>query len=257
MGSAFATGDVMAFHFGIALAWLASGRPPRKLLLGLAVLFAIGGLSSGQFSSVIGLLVVAGAVGLVTGTLTRVVVGLLPAALLAGLLLQPVIENRLAGFSSSGGLPPSWLGRLKNIRRFFLPELASDFNFLFGVRPSARIPAPEPWREYVWIESGYIWLLWNGGLLMLGAFVVFLVTTIRGLVRVARCHAGTTGIAAVAAFAALSAVTVLMILDPHLTLRGSADLLFSLIGLAFVPRLASGTEARGRASPVAGARTGR
>lgn len=248
MGSAFATGDLMAFHLAIALAWLARGARSKGPLRGLAVLFVVGGLASGQFSSVIALVVVAAAVGLVTGTLTRVVVGLLPVALTAGLLLQPVIENRLTGFSS-GGVPASWLGRLENLRRFFWPELVSDLNFLLGVRPSARIPAPEPWREYVWIESGHIWLLWNGGLLMLGAFVIFVVTTMRTLAQIARQHAGATGIAASAAFAALSAVTVLMTFDPHLTLRGSADLLFSLIGLAFVR--GGGLVAADRAAPVA------
>lgn len=234
MGSAFATGDLMAFHLGITLAWLSGREKPRGPLLGLTVLFVVGGLASGQFSSVIALVVVAGAAGLVSGTLTRIAVGLLPAGLMAGLLLQPVIQNRLSGFSSSRGLPSSWLGRLENLRRFFWPELTSDLNLLFGVRPSARVPAPEPWREYVWIESGHIWLLWNGGLLMLGAFVVFLVTTMRALVGVARQDSGMTRVAATAAFAAMSAVTVLMTFDPHLTLRGSADLLFSLMGLAFV-----------------------
>lgn len=250
LGSAFATGDLMAFHLAIALAWLVGGGQRRGVLRALAVLFVVGGLASGQFSSVLALVVVAGAVGLVTGTLTRVVVGLLPTALAAVLLLQPVIENRLAGFSS-GGVPSSWLGRLENLRRFFWPELVSDLNIVLGVRPSARIPAPEPWREYVWIESGHIWLLWNGGLLMLGAFILFVATTIRALARIARQRAGATSIAACAAFASLSAVTVLMTFDPHLTLRGSADLLFSLIGLAFVREQVPGAVSADRPAPLA------
>jgi hypothetical protein len=157
---------------------------------------------------------------------------MLPVALVSGLATQPVVERRLSGFDSAQGLPPSWLGRVENLRTFFWPELFSNFNFVLGVRPAARVPAPEVWRQYVWIESGHTWLLWNGGIPLLVAFFVFLGTSLQVTARVGRARFDAIGVAALASFASLVALAVLMVLDPHLTLRGSADLLFSLLALA-------------------------
>ncbi len=159
---------------------------------------------------------------------------MLPVALMGGLVMQPVIERRLSGFQSGRGLPNSWLDRLENLRTYFWPELFSNFNFVLGVRPTARVPAPEVWRQYVWIESGHTWLLWNGGIPLLAAFFVFLWISLRTTAHVSRASDDAVGVAATAAFAALVAVGVLMTLDPHLTLRGSADLLFALLALTAV-----------------------
>ncbi len=232
LASSIATGDVMAFNLAIALGWLFRGGSLRALLAAAAGLFVLGGLASGQFSGVIALVVVVAVVGLLTGRLSRIMLATLPVALVSGLAMQPVVERRLSGFDSAQGLPPSWLGRLENLRTFFWPELFSNFNFVLGVRPSARVPAPELWRQYVWIESGHTWLLWNGGIPLFVAFFVFLWTSLRATAQVARARADAIGVAAVASFAALMVLAVLMTLDPHLTLRGSADLSFSLLALA-------------------------
>ena len=232
LASSIATGDVMAFNLAIALGWLFRGGSPRALLAVAAGLFVLGGLASGQFSGVIALVVVVAVVGLLTGRLSRIMFAALPVALVSGVAMQPVIERRLSGFDSAQGLPPSWLGRLENLRTFFWPELFSNFNFVLGVRPSARVPAPELWRQYVWIESGHTWLLWNGGIPLFLAFFVFLWTGLKITARVARARVDAIGVAALASCAALMVLAVLMTLDPHLTLRGSADLLFSLLALA-------------------------
>jgi protein-S-isoprenylcysteine O-methyltransferase Ste14 len=101
------------------------------------------------------------------------------------------------------------------------------------VRPSARVPignAPEP---FVYIESGYTWLLWVGGVPLLVGFITFLVTNLRATRRRAQQN-DQIGVASTAAFVSLSVVAVLTVLDPHLTLRGSGDLLFVLLALAHV-----------------------
>lgn len=232
LASSIATGDVMAFNLAISLGWLLRGGSPRALLVAAAGLFVVGGLASGQFSGVIALVVVVGALGLLTRRLGRIVLAMLPVALVSGLATQSVVERRLSGFDSAQGLPPSWLGRLENLRTYFWPELFSNFNFVLGVRPAARVPAPEVWRQYVWIESGHTWLLWNGGIPLLVAFFVFLWTSLQVTARVGRARFDAIGVAALASFASLVALAVLMVLDPHLTLRGSADLLFSLLALA-------------------------
>jgi hypothetical protein len=232
LGSSLVTANVMAFNLAIALGLLAVSRARRLVVLGAAGLFVLGGLASGQFSVVIGLVVVAGAVGVVTGQLTRGLLGLLTSGLVGGILLQPLVERRLAGFRSGQRVPSSWLARLDNLRTYFWPELFSDANYLLGVRPAARVPYSGPGEVYVWIESGHTWLLWSGGLPMFFAFFVFLGTSIREVYRVARHRVDAVGVAAVASFAALSSVAVLMFLDPQLTGRGEGELLFTLLGLA-------------------------
>jgi hypothetical protein len=243
LASSLATGDVMAFNLGIALAWLVRTDQHRLRLTAATGLFALGGLASGQFSAVIALASVVAAVGLVTRRLTRTALRLLPVGLVAAVVLEPVIERRLRGFSSSGDLPSSWLGRLYDLRTYYWPELFSDYNFVLGVRPAARLPARETWRTYVWIESGHTWLLWSGGILLFAAFFVFLVIGLRATLRIARSREDTYGTAAVAAFAALAAVAVLMTFDAHLILRGAGELLFSLLALAVAAPPGTGSAA--------------
>ena len=69
---------------------------------------------------------------------------------------------------------------------------------------------------------------------MLLAFFYFLWTTIGSVSRVARSRTDAIGVAAIASFTALVVTAVLMIFDPHLTLRGVADLSFTLLALALV-----------------------
>ena len=231
LASSLATGDVMAFNLAIALAWLARRHEHRNLIFAASGLFAVGGVASGQFSAVIGLVVVVVAVGVLTRRLARTLLRLAPFGLIVLALLEPVIERRLMGFRSPSGLPSSWEGRLNGLRNYFWPELFSDFNFVLGVRPAARVPALETWRTWVWIESGYTWLLWSGGILLFVAFFLFLGRAMKTLARTAKARDDSIGVAAVAAFASLAALAVLMLFDAHLILRGSGDLLFPLIAL--------------------------
>lgn len=232
IASSIAVADVMVFSMAIAVGYLVKSRRHRWSYTGAAALFVLGTLAAGQFSGLIGLVVAGVAVGAVTGYLGRVALVGIPTLMVAGLALAPVLERRLEGFSSPAGLPRSWIGRLDNLRTFFWPRLFEDWNFLFGVQPSSRVEAPESWREWVWIESGHTWLLWNGGIPFLLAFFAFLWASIRKTWGVARQRADAVSVAAVASFTALCVIAVLMTLDPHLTMRGSADLSFPLLALA-------------------------
>jgi hypothetical protein len=225
--------DVMTFNLAIAGGLILRGSPRRTILVALSLLLVLGALSSGQFSGALALVVGVIAFGYITRRLTTTVLAFVPGAIVAALALRPVIERRLAGFDTEVGLPPSWVGRIENLRTYFLPELSDGWNILFGVRPGARVPAPpESGREWIFIESGHVWLVWSGGIALALAFVFFLWTTIRRVAWVARARSDAVGVAAVASFTALVVIAVLQAFDPHLTLRGAADLCFFLLALA-------------------------
>ena len=158
----------------------------------------------------------------------------MPVGLVASQLLQPVFAARLSGFQSLSGLPVSWTGRLQNLESYFWPQLFSNWNFLIGVRPSARIAVASQGTGYVWIESGYTWLLWGGGLPLLASFVFFVVATAKRGWEVAHRTSNARSVAGIATFVAVIVTAVLMLFDPHLTFRGAGDAMFALIALTAV-----------------------
>lgn len=234
LGHSFAMADLLVFNLGLAGAWLARNRGSKTVLLAATALFAIGSLASGKFSAALGLLAGIIALGFVTGRLKRAALALLPLVVLAPVVLRPVIAARLQGFQSPEGLPDSWLGRLHNLETFVWPRLFSGFNWVLGVRPSAKVAeGTQPSSPFHYIESGYTWLLWVGGVPLLFAFLVFVAVNMRATIRIARARSDATGDAAVAAYVALVVLAVLTWFDPHMTLRGSGDLLFALLALAY------------------------
>ena len=232
LASSHAVGDVMVFNVVIAVAFMVRGAASRWVMGSAAVLFVFGAVASGQFSAVIGMVVAALALGAVTGHLRRFVGLSVPTLGVAALILWPVIARRLEQFSSPGLLPRSWAVRLENLRTYFWPELFTDYNYVFGVQPSARVPGKEWWQDWVWIESGHTWLLWNGGLPMVAAYIWFTIEGFKAGVRAAVAPQHGRAIAGAAAVAALAVITALMLFDTHLILRGAADLALSLLALS-------------------------
>ena len=234
IGSSLAVADVMVFSLAIAAAWLIRGGARPALLIAAATACIFGLIAAAQFSGYLSLLVAVLVVGVITRRLGRSVLALVPVLAAASIALRSVIAERLSGFDSATGIPPSWEGRLENLRTFFWPELANGYQWIMGVRPAGRVPAPETWREWVYIESGHTYLLWTGGVAHLVAFFVFLWAAMGRVGRVTRRRVDAIGVAAVASFTALTVLAVLMIVDPHHNLRGSADLNFALLALALV-----------------------
>jgi murein biosynthesis integral membrane protein MurJ len=229
LGLPAATADLAILNLGIAVAMLARGNPRRLWLGGLAVLYALGVVAAAEFATVIGL-VVALVVLMALTRLGRLAVYAIPVGLLTGVLLWPVIQTRLSGFHSTAGLPLSWVDRLYNLRTYFWPVLFSDHNWILGVRPSPRIATSSKAEGFIWIESGYTWLLWGGGIPLLASYLAFAGCVIRKSWAYAR-RADASGIAATAVAAAMCSQVVLMTLDPHLTFRASGDALFLLLAL--------------------------
>jgi hypothetical protein len=243
LASSIAVGDVMAFSLAIAAGMLLGGDRRQLRLIGLGLLFVFGTVATGQFSAIIALVVGVLAFGWLTGVLSRAILALTPVAGVAALLLRPVIEARLSGFHGGSTLPHSWQVRLDNVTTHFWPVLQVHHNWLTGVRPLARIDGPRfSGIQFIWIESGYIWLLWGGGIAFLLAFLWYAWVALRTVARIARRRKDAIGTAAAASFTALVVTVVLMTLDPHVTLRGSADLSFALLALALT---AAGAAAAG------------
>jgi hypothetical protein len=221
----------MVFNLAVISGLWTRYRGHRLVLAAAAVLMVFGVISAGQFTGFIGLVVGVVCIALVCRSAR--LLGLFAAAAPVGaIVLWPVISKRLLGFQSASGLPVSWTGRLYILTNYYWPKLFSDWNWLLGVRPAARIPVAGLKGGYVWIESGYTWLLWGGGILLLASYVFFAVVTARSAWQAARAGRDARSVAGVAVFTAVIVISVLMISDPHLTYRGSADAFFFLIALA-------------------------
>jgi len=246
-----AVADLAILNLGIAIAMLArAGKGNRKWLAGMAIVFVLGVVAAAEFSTVIGLVIALIVLVVLTGY-KRLLGYAVPVAIVGIIALWPVIQMRLTGFQSASGLPVSWETRLTNLRTYFWPQLFSDNNWILGVRPSARVAVPTQLYGYVWIESGYTWLLWGGGLPLLGSYIAFAVYAIRKGWALAR-RQGPAAIAGTAVAAALAAQLVSMLFDPHLTYRGSGDALFLILALArIIPARRAAATARPKPAAVA------
>jgi hypothetical protein len=226
-----AEADLMIFTFAIIMGLLAIGSAHRGVLIGLGVVCLAGVVAAGEFSGMIALII-----GLITLAIILRRAGhlakFIPAMVAAAFALRPVIDRRLSGFSSASGLPDSWARRLYNLQNYFWPELFSSNNFILGVRPAARVAAPSMATGYIWIESGYTWMLWSGGIPFLLSFLYFFWSNLKRCAALARSRADAFGVAGLAVAVALAVIGAMMILDPHLTYRGSADLVFALLALS-------------------------
>lgn len=242
LGLPAATADIAIINLAVVIGLWMRYRRFRPLLAAAAALLVMGALAAGEFSSAIGLVVGVISIAVVTRR-PRLLWGFLPAAAVAGFALRPVIAGRLSGFQSASGLPVSWTGRLQNLQTYFWPKLFSHWNFVLGVRPSARIVVPSQATGYVWIESGYTWLLWGGGIPLLASFLFLVYVAGRRGRLAARGSSDARSVAGVALFAATTVITVLMTFDPHLTYRGTGDAFFALLALA--APLSKGTRAKG------------
>jgi len=232
LGLTFAVADMGIINLAVISGLWVRYHRHRLILAAAAALMILAVVSAGEFSTAIGLVVAVVCVAIVSGSPR--LLGLFAAAVAVGaVILWPVISQRLLGFQSASGLPSSWLGRLYNLRTFFWPTLFSDWNWVLGVRPDARVFVPSPSGGfYVWIESGYTWLLWGGGMPLLASYAFFTVVTAREAWQAARTGRDARSVAGIAVFTMVIAMVVLMILDPDLTLRGSGDDFFFLIALA-------------------------
>jgi murein biosynthesis integral membrane protein MurJ len=231
LGLPSATADLMIFDLAIVAGLWTRYRRHRLALAVASALMLFGALAAGEFAGAIGLVVGIICVAVVSGS-PRVLAWFVPTAAVGGYVLWPVLSIRLGGFQSASGLPQSWLGRLNDLETYFWPRLFSDWNFVLGVEPSAVIARVSSAGNEVWIESGYTWLLWGGGIPLLASYLFFTYVTAKRGWLAAWGRNDARSVAGIAVFVAVVVVAVLMVFDPHLTYRGSGDEFFALIALA-------------------------
>lgn len=231
LGLPAATADLAIINLAVVSGLWIRYRGLRPLLAVAAGLLVLGALAAGEFSSAIGLF--AGVVCIAIVLRKPKLLWVFPPATVAGgVALWPTIERRLSGFQSASGLPTSWTGRLQNLETFFWPKLFSHGNFVLGVEPAARIADASQATGYVWIESGYTWLLWGGGIPLLAAYGFFVYAAARRGWQAAQDHRTGRSVAGLAVVVGITVITVLMAFDPHLTYRGSSDAFYCLLALA-------------------------
>lgn len=235
LASSIATGDYVTIAIVVLLFATARGLIGRREALTLAVPLVAGVLATGQFSAWIAL-----ALALVLAAWRSPVVRawsirVLPAAVVAVVFLgSPLLAGRfseIGGDGPSGGsaLPSSWVVRLDNLTTFYLPRL-EGLGAVFGVGPNSVLVPPETWRKVIYLEGGYLQFLWVGGLPLLAAFVWLSIVVLWTCRRI-EDDPGPRGAAGSALWTTWVVVLVLTVLDAHVTLRGTGDLVFLLMAL--------------------------
>ncbi len=228
LGSPLATGDYIIICLTLVVCCAARGLLDYRERLVLGAVLGAGVLAAGQFSTWISAAVVAGLIMWRFSMVRRSSLRFLWLVPLAFAFGAPALIGRLEGFGEYG-VPRSWIGRWNNLSDFYLPRF--DFiNVLLGVSPNSVLPAPERWREVIYLEGGYLQLLWIGGIPLLVAFIWLAVAVLRRTGELME-RPGAIGSAASALWVCWWFVLILTVIDPHLTLRGTGDVLFMLMGI--------------------------
>lgn len=258
IGNPIGFGVYQAINAMIALAMLLGNERPRWLVGAAAVCTSLGVIGSGQIGPTLSFMVGIAAIAIVTRSVGRLFRLSLPFLVLALIITAPLIQRRVAGFDGPG-IPSatrtaiqnqptntqgeslyeanpgsSWDVRLYNLEMFFLPSFRDTSNVVWGVTPQARVASPREGEEFIWIESGHLWLIWSGGIPLFITWFVFIGVGMHTARRILRSRAGPVGIAAAATFGALAVVNIAQTFDPHMTLRGTADILYPLLALMMV-----------------------
>jgi hypothetical protein len=201
----------------------------RRTRVGAGLVLAAGLFAAGQFSTWLGAFLVGALLFWRLPTARVSALRFAPILGIAVLVGSPALLGRLEGFSG-GSAPQSWLVRWDNVTHLYLPQLVENGRFLVGVSPDSVVVPPDTWRDVVYLESGYLQLLWVGGVPLLVGFVVLSRAV---LMLAGRLSSRTDGVGACASALAIAwwVVVFLMLMDPHLFMRGPGDLLFTLVGI--------------------------
>jgi hypothetical protein len=230
LGSPIAAGDVIIISLILVLCCGARGLLGRRERLTLALVLGTGVLAAGQFSTWIAALVGLALLAWRFPDLRRQATRFAPLAGVALVVGAPAFLGRLEGVGEYGvPVPESWLGRFDNLRYMYLPHFDWVTAFI-GVSPNWEVTAQERWREVIYLESGVLYFLWVGGIPLLASFL-WLSRRVLQTVRPAIRHPGAFGACASSLEIVWLFLLVLTLIDPHLQLRGTGDLIFTLLAI--------------------------
>jgi hypothetical protein len=228
LGSPIAAGDYVIICLVLLICLTNLGMVRRVEAYTLGAVLGTGIPAVGQFTTWICALVAAALVLHLFPDLRRRALRFLPILPVVLLVGAPALVARLEGFKEFG-IPVSWIGRWDNLTHFFLPRF-DLFHILVGVSPNPVLEAPETWRNVVYLEGGYLYFLWIGGVPLL---ITFFWLSARALVhlRQVRPRPDSTGACASTLYIVWILLLVVTVLDPHLQLRGTGDLIFALLAI--------------------------
>ena len=175
LGLPAATADLMIFNLAIVTGLWTRYRRHRLVLTAAAALMLFGALAAGEFSGAIGLVVGVICIAIVSGS-----PGCWPGSCRPGRSAGLSCGRYSAPVSAASSRRPacrvSWIGRLNEPGDLLLAQAVLGLEFPAG-RPSPRLAVAisQLPGNYVWIESGYTWLLWGGGIPLLASFIFFIV----------------------------------------------------------------------------------
>lgn len=240
LASPIATGDYILIGMTLLLATAVRGLVGKWTQIGAGFVLAAGLLAAGQFSTWLGALLIGALIFWREPNAKRAALRLAPLIVIAILIGSPALRGRLEDFSG-GSSPLSWQVRWDNLSHLYFPELFGNGRFLVGVSPNSVVVPPDTWRDTVWLESGYLQVLWIGGVPLLVAFGVLARSVLKYTDRLSSRTDG-LGACASALFIAWWMIVILLILDPHLFMRGPGDLFFTLIGIVTGRALEEGSD---------------
>jgi hypothetical protein len=225
-----ATGDYMLIGAVLLLTSWMRGLFVGRGLTVCVILLAAGLTAAGQFSTWLGAAIVGVVLLRVNVSLRKPAVQFAPVLVIAVLVSSPALVDRLGEFSNGQSAPVSWLVRWTNLTTLYLPPLFEDGGFVLGVRVNSVIAPPDTWRDAVYLESGYLQLLWMGGIPLLVGFI-WLSAAVLGRSGQLSMRGDDIGACAAAVVVVWWMVLILLLFDPHLFMRGPGDLFFVLIGI--------------------------
>jgi hypothetical protein len=226
-----ALGAYLAIHATLAAALLTTdGRSRwRGLLIAALVVDVLGALATATLTAVVALAVGLGLVAFLGRRVRHTSLWTVPLLIVALLVFWPAVEERwnyqFESWGASGTVPVTWEYRLHNLTHVFWPVVQD--NLVFGVAPSVS-------PDLIWRfpENQVMYLLYQGGLLYVGAYVVFMAVVLRSTWRFQRALGGPARAIARTAFIAWLLILVLGLFDPHLTMAGEADAAWALLALS-------------------------
>jgi hypothetical protein len=251
-----ALADYMAVHAALCMGLLAARIPGARgaraapyairgfwrVALAFALLCTVAGaLATATLTAVLGLGIALGIMAKFGGYLRRAVLSAIPLTLVAVIAFLPAIEERMDyqmnSWGASGQMPVTWEYRISNLTNIFWPAVQDDL--VFGVAPSIS-----PELAWQFPENQQMYLLYQGGLIYVAAYFVFMWIVLSACWGFLKRLDGPALAVGRAAFIAWLLMLVLGIFDTHLTMAGEADAAWTLLALA------TGAAARAAGEPT-------